>query len=62
MVWYVINLLLIMLLSAILIMVAYSIAGEIGVNNGGFQHNQGESFISYDILEFRLNVCIHISF
>ncbi|KAG8217910.1 hypothetical protein J3R82DRAFT_6076 [Butyriboletus roseoflavus] len=32
------------------------LAGAIGVDNGGFQQDQGESLISYDNLEFRLNV------
>ncbi|KAG8215508.1 hypothetical protein J3R82DRAFT_9153 [Butyriboletus roseoflavus] len=32
------------------------LAGAVGVDDGGFQQDQGESLISYNILEFRLNV------
>ncbi|KAH0835537.1 hypothetical protein J3R83DRAFT_9237 [Lanmaoa asiatica] len=32
------------------------LAGEVGVYNGGFPQDQGDRSVSYEILEFRLNV------
>jgi hypothetical protein len=43
-------------------MIASPIAGAAGVDDGGFQQDQGESLISYDTLEFRLNVCMSFFF
>ena len=42
------------------IMIAYSTAGSVGVDYGGFNQDQGGSLVSYYQLEFILNVCLFL--